>query len=421
MRDYGGTCVNRGCVPKKLYVYGAGYGYGIEDARRFGWQSNDIAFDWATLRDNVAAEVARLAGIYERNLGKAGVETRHGRARLIEPHTIAIGDERISAGRVLIATGGRPRALDIPGGELALSSDDIFTLERLPAHMTIVGAGYIGVEFAHIMAGLGVSVTLVHHRPLALRGFDEDVRVAVTEGLRQHGVELVLEEELAGIERSSSNRLRVALRGGRTLETGAVLSAIGREPNTAGIGLEECGVALGERGEILVDDWSQTSVAHIHAVGDCTDRMGLTPVAIREGQAYADSVFGDRPTRVDYDQVPTAVFSSPPSATVGWSEEMACEKLARVDIYRTGFRPMRNTISGRPQRTMMKLVVDGDSQRVVGVHMVGDSAAEIIQCMAIALRAGVTKSDFDATVALHPTTAEELVFMRKPVRQHGVG
>jgi glutathione reductase (NADPH) len=416
---YGGTCVVRGCVPKKLFVYASSYGYAIADSVGFGWKSEQVRFDWPTLRDNVEAEITRLSGIYEHNLGHVGAELMTGRAVLGDAHTVEIGSKRVTAERILVATGGRPKPLGVPGDQLAINSNHMFKLPELPHHLTVVGGGYIGVEFAHIMAGLGVSVTLVHHRNKVLRGFDEDLRTAVTDGLADHGIDIAFEDEVAAIERVESGRLHVTLRSGDHLATDAVMSAIGRAPNTDDMGLKACDVALGADNEILVDEFSQTNIPSIYAVGDCTNRMALTPVAIREGQAFVDTIYGGTPTHVDYDNIPTAVFSQPPAATVGLSEEAASERYSRIDIYKTVFKPMVHTISGRNQRVMMKLVVDADSQRVLGVHMVGLDAAEIIQTVAIAIRAGASKADFDATVALHPTTAEELVLMkRKTTREH---
>lgn len=421
---YGGTCVIRGCVPKKLFVYASGYGYAIEEAAGYGWQCGQVRFDWPTLRDNVQSEVSRLSGLYERNLDRAGATPMAGRAVLGDAHTVEIDGKRITAERILVATGGRPRSLGVPGCSMCITSNEVFQLDALPGHMTIVGGGYIGVEFAHIMAGLGVEVTLVHHRDKALRGFDEDLRTAVTEGLPKHGIAMAFEDEIVELTELASShprRLHARLRSGGHIDTDVVMSAIGRIPNTSDMGLEECGVTLGADGRIEVDDYSQTSVQNIYAVGDCTGRMALTPVAIREGQAVVDTVFGDKPTRVDYDNIPTAVFSQPPAATVGLTEQVALERYPRVDIYKADFRPMKHTVSGRPTRVMMKLVVETESQRVLGVHMVGMGAAEIIQCVAVAVRMGATKAEFDATVALHPTTAEELVLMRqKTTRERAV-
>lgn len=412
---YGGTCVIRGCVPKKLFVYASSYGYAIADSAGFGWECGQVSFHWPTLRDNVQNEISRLSGLYERNLDKAGAVPMTGRAVLADAHTVEIDGKRITAEYILVATGGRPKQLPVPGGELAITSNEVFQLPELPGHITIVGGGYIGVEFAHIMAGIGVPVTLVHHRDKALRGFDEDIRDAVTECLPKHGIAMAFDDEVAAIAKgddAASRALHLTLRSGGTLDTDMVMTAIGRIPNTDAMGLAECGVKLTESGAIEVDAYSQSSVANIYAVGDCTDRMALTPVAIREGQAFVDTVFRGIPTTVDYEHIPTAVFAQPPAATVGLTEDEACERHARVDIYKARFRPMMHTVSGREQRTMMKLVVDADTQQMLGVHMVGLDAAEIIQCVAIAVRAGMTKADFDATVALHPTTAEELVLMR---------
>lgn len=409
---YGGTCVIRGCVPKKLFVYASEYGYAIRDSVAYGWKCGQIEFAWQTLRENTAQEISRLSGLYQGNLVRTGVAVINGRAVLVDAHTVAIAGMRVSAAHILIATGGRPRLLDVPGGRHAFTSNDIFQLASLPPRVAVVGGGYIGIEFAHILAGLGVHVSLIHHRDRVLRGFDEDVRTAMTEGLVAHGIDLYLEDEIEAIQERGPRQLHVQLRSGAELDTAGIMAAIGRVPNTSNMGLEQVGVALDEQGGVLVDRSSRTSVPHIYAVGDCTNRLALTPVAIREGHAFADTVFGDKPTQVDYDNIPTAVFGQPPSASVGLTEDEAVARLGAVDIYKTSFRPMKHTLSGREQRVMMKLIVDSDSQRVVGAHMVGLDAAEIIQCVAVAMQCGATKADFDATVALHPTTAEELVLLK---------
>lgn len=415
---FGGTCVIRGCVPKKLYVYASEYGYAIEDSAGFGWQVDNVSFDWNTLRDNKEKEITRLSGLYSGNLEKRGATALHARAVLTDDHTLEVDGKRVTAETILIATGGRPKRLGVPGCELGITSNEIFDLPTLPGHITIVGGGYIGVEFAHIMKGLGVQVSLVHHRDKVLRGFDDDIRVAVTDGLSAHGIEYISDDEIAhvqkndNIESESNRRLHLTLRSRGHLDTDVLLSAIGRIPNTDNMGLEACGVRLDKNGAVTVDAYSKTSVDHIYAVGDCTDRVSLTPIAIREAQAFLRTVFDRQPTSVNYDQIPTAVFSQPPAATVGLSEQDACARFERVDIYKTSFRPMKHTLSGRAQRTMMKLVVDADSQTVLGVHMVGLDAAEIIQCMAVAVTMGAKKSDLDATVALHPTTAEEFVLLK---------
>jgi glutathione reductase (NADPH) len=408
---YGGTCVIRGCVPKKLFVYAAGYSHHAEDAAGFGWKI-DATFDWATLRDRKDAEIDRLNGIYIKLLEKTGVEVLHGRATLVGPHEIRIGDRTVSAGHILIATGATPHFPDAHGIEHAVTSNEAFHLPKLPKHVVLVGGGYIGVEFAHIFAGLGCRVSLVHRREMVLRGFDYDLRDAVTHGLRAHHIDLHMSCEIRDIQKTEEGRFRVALTNEDVIETDLVMCATGRFPNTQGLGLEEVGVTLGQRDAVIVDEYSQTSVEHIYAVGDVTDRIALTPVAIREGQAFADTVFGNKPTPVDHAHIPSAVFSQPPAASVGLSETHAAELYDHIDIYRARFRPLKHTLSGRDEKVMMKLVVDTETQRVLGAHMVGDGAAENIQCLAIAIRMGATKADFDATTALHPTTAEEWVLMR---------
>jgi glutathione reductase (NADPH) len=412
---YGGTCVIRGCVPKKLFVYAAHYRRDLEDAVGYGWDTGAPSFDWNTLLANKDAEIDRLNKIYIQLLKKHGVEVLHGRARLRDRHTIEIGDRTVTAHTILVATGGTPFKADIPGAELAISSNEAFHLEALPKRMAVAGGGYIAVEFAHIFAGLGVEVLLVHRRHRVLRGFDIELRKAVTDGLAHAGVELHMDVVIDRIARTDGGGRRIHLTDGGELDVDVVMGAMGRVPMTAGIGLEEVGVELGPRGGVIVDDFSQSSVDNIYAVGDCTDRIQLTPVAIREGHAFADSVFGNSPRPIDHTLIPTAIFAQPAAATVGLTEEAALER-GPVAIYEADFRPMKHTLSGRNERVYMKLVVDRETDRVVGCHMVADEAPEIIQAIAIAIRAGATKADFDATTALHPTTAEELVLMRTPTR-----
>jgi len=411
-KRYGGTCVIRGCVPKKLFLYASEFSRAFADARGYGWSLGDARFDWPSLVAAKDREIDRLNRVYERMLADAGVELLHGRARLVEPHTVEVDGRQMTARYVLVASGSRPYLPDVTGVECAITSDQAFHLPALPDRITVVGGGYVAVEFAHIFNGMGRKVTLVHRGRRVLRGFDGDVRDAVTAGLRARGVELHLENEVERIEpRDGSVDLRLAT--GITLHTDIFMCATGRVPATADMGLEEAGVALGDQRGVVVDRYSRSSVEHIFAVGDCTNRIMLTPVAIREGQAVADTLFGGRPTPVDHENVPSAVFAQPPAATVGLTEEQARARYPEVDIYRSVFRPMRNTLAGRDEKTMMKLVVDGASQRVLGVHVVGEDAAEIIQGVAIAVKMGATKQDFDRTTALHPTTAEELVLMRQ--------
>lgn len=409
---YGGTCVIRGCIPKKLFVYSAEFGHVFEDAAGYGW-SVEARFDWPTLVARKDQEIERLSGIYQGLLAKHGVQVVHGRARLADRHTVVVGDDRWRAGTILVATGGYPHKPDVPGAEHAITSNEIFHLEALPTNVTVVGGGYIGLEFAGILQGLGCEVALVHHRAEVLRGFDDDVRHFVTENLRAQGVEMLFDTEVSEIRPLEDGRYHFQCRDGSHHETDLVMFATGRLPKTANLGLEKAGVVLGKRGAVVVDETSRSSVENIYAVGDCTDRLQLTPVAIREGQAFADDVFGDLEVSCEHELVPTAIFSQPPVATVGLTEKEA-RALGRVQIYRSTFRPLFHTLSGREQKVMMKLVVDAESQRVLGVHMVGRDAPEIIQALAVAVRMKATKSDFDRTLAVHPTTAEELVLMRTP-------
>lgn len=411
---YGGTCVIRGCVPKKLLVYASEYKSKLADAAAYGWTVDGIAFDWATFIANKDKEIDRLNGIYIGLLERAGVTVMNGRAVLVDAHTVAIAGREVRARYILLATGSRPCPLGVPGEELAISSNEAFHLPGLPGHITVVGGGYIGVEFAHIFAGLGSRVTLVHHRDRVLRGFDEDIRDAVMTGLAHHGIELRMKDEVVALRGSAGTKSgEVELQSGGRFTTDLLMAAVGRIPNTSDMGLERADVALGASGAVLVDEYSRSSVENIYAVGDCTDRVALTPVAIREGQAFVDTVFRDRPSKVDYSCIPTAVFAQPPVGTVGLTEAEARACHGEVDIYKTSFRPLEYTLSGRDERVMMKLVVATASQRVLGVHIVGNDAAEMIQCVAIAVAMGATKQQFDATMAVHPTTAEELVLMQQ--------
>jgi glutathione reductase (NADPH) len=411
---FGGTCVIRGCVPKKLFVYASRFRDEFEDARGFGWSVGSTSFDWPTLVAAKDAEIARLEGIYRRNVEKAGAQAFQTRATLLDPHTVLLAADgrRASAKLVLIATGGHPAVPGVAGVEHAITSNEAFHLPSLPDSILIVGGGYIAVEFAGIFAGLGVRTTLVYRGPRILRGFDDDLRDGLTEELRKRGIDVRVIAEVAAIAKAGS-RCAVTLSDGSEVETGAVMFATGRAPNTRGLGLDAAGVKLGARGEIEVDRWSQSSVPGIYAVGDVTDRVNLTPVAIREGHAFADTQFGNRPTAVDRELVPTAVFSTPEIGTVGLPEHLARERYPKLDVYRARFRPLKHTLSGRDESMLLKLLVDGESDRVVGCHIMGPDAAEMVQVAAIALRMGATKADFDATMALHPTAAEELVTMRQ--------
>jgi glutathione reductase (NADPH) len=411
----GGTCVIRGCVPKKLLVYASRFADEFDEAAGFGWTVGEPSFDWPTLIANKDREIARLEGIYAANLARSGVTLFKSRATFAGPHAVrlAADNREITAARILIATGGAAN-LDhtLPGIEHAITSNEAFDLPHLPKRIVVCGGGYIAVEFAGIFHGLGVDTTLLYRGEKILRGFDEDMRDGLTEAYTRRGIKIVTGTALSAIEKNASG-LRLNLRSGGVLETDQVMFAIGRSPNTAGLALDKAGVTTGGRGEIAVDAYSQTTVPHIHAVGDVTDRVNLTPIAIREGHAFADTVFGNKPTQVDHAMIPTAVFSTPEIGTVGLSETDAIAAGHKPDLYKANFRPMKATLSGATDRTIMKLVVDAQSGRMLGVHVLGPDAGEIVQMAAIALRLGATKADFDATVALHPSAAEELVTMRE--------
>jgi len=411
----GGTCVIRGCIPKKLLSYAAHYAEDLEDARGFGWTIEGASFSWPTLIANKNREIARLSGIYAEALARAKVVAIEGTARLLDAHTVAIGERRVTAQNILVATGGRPSKPAIPGVEHAITSNEAFELSELPKRILIVGGGYVAVEFAGIFNGLGAEVTLSYRGEQILRGFDDDVRRHLHDEMGKKGVRILVQSDVLRIDRRIDGSLEVNMTGlpGNGLACDAVMFATGRPPNTASLGLEESGVRLDEAGGVVVDRFCRSSIANIYAVGDVTHRIALTPVAIREGAAVATTLFGGVETPVDHDEVPSAVFSQPPVGTVGLSESKAAEKLGKVDIYKTTFRPLRHTLSGRDERTLMKLVVDRASQRVVGAHMVGADAAEIIQGIAIAVKARLTKAQFDATVGIHPTAAEEFVTLRE--------
>ncbi len=411
---FGGTCVIRGCVPKKLLVYASRFRDEFEDAAGFGWSVDPAKFDWPTLIANKDAEITRVEGLYRQGLERAGVAVMHARAELADAHTVTVqpGGRKITARYILVATGGRPLVPDVPGAGHAITSNEAFHLERLPRSIMIVGGGYIAVEFACIFNGLGVDTTLVYRRDKILRGFDEELRDTLTQELFKRGIDVLCNADIAAIERGRS-RATVTMKDGSTVETSRVMYATGRIPNAAGIGLEAAGVKLGEKGQIMVDANSRSSVESIYAVGDVTDRVNLTPVAIREGHAFADSVFGAKPTAVDHELVPTAVFSTPELGTVGLPEHVARERYPDLAVYKARFKPLKHTLSGRDEVMFMKLLVDRASGRVLGCHVIGADAAEIVQMAAIALKLKATKADFDATVALHPSAAEELVTMRE--------
>jgi len=409
----GGTCVIRGCVPKKLLVYASRFRAEFEDAAGYGWDVAHATFDWPSLIANKDKEIARLEAAYAATLEKAGVAVVKTRAVLADSHTVQLANgRRVRAAYILIATGGAPTFGDpIPGVEYAISSNEAFHLRRLPRQVLIQGGGYIALEFAGIFAGLGARVTLVYRGDNILRGFDDDVRQHVRMDMEKRGIRVLTGCKVAAIERTES-RFVAQLTGGTQVAAECVMFATGRAPNIARIGLKETGVKIAENGGIAVDEYSRSSVANLYAIGDVTNRVNLTPVAIREGAAFADTVFGGRPTAVDHTNVPTAVFSDPEVGAVGLTEAQARARLPQTDVYRAMFRPLKATLSGRDTTVLVKLVVDGQTDRVVGCHIVGDAAAEMIQAAAIAVKMKATKADFDATMALHPTTAEELVTLR---------
>jgi glutathione reductase (NADPH) len=419
----GGTCVIRGCVPKKLFVIGSHIRQEIEDAAGFGWSIPDVSFDWKTLVANKDKEIARLEGIYTTNVEKAGGHIVKTRAVLEDAHTVrlAIG-EVVKSKYVLIATGSRPNhGAEIPGIEHVISSDEAFHLTELPKRIVIQGGGYIALEFACIFAGFGSDVTVVYRGDNILRGFDEDVRTHVRAEMEKQGITVLTGCTITRVDKVEKHgeEFVTHLSNGSSIASEKVMFAIGRHPNVANLGLENAGVEINPKnGGIAVDAWSKTSAPNIYAIGDVTHRINLTPVAIREGHAFADTVFGKRPVQVDHTSIPTAVFSQPEVGTVGLTEAEARAQFSHVDIYKTAFRPIKSTMSGRDTRILMKLVVDATSDRVVGCHIVGDTAAEIIQAVAIAVKMKATKADFDATFALHPTAAEELVTMRTPTARY---
>ncbi|MBI5262146.1 MAG: glutathione-disulfide reductase [Bradyrhizobium sp.] len=416
----GGTCVIRGCVPKKLFVLGSHVRHEIEDAAGFGWTIPSATFDWPTLIANKDKEIARLEGIYAANVEKAGGRIVKMRAVIEDANTVRLTNgEAVRAKYILIATGGAPNhGTMIPGIEHVISSNEAFHLPELPKRIVIQGGGYIALEFACIFAGFGSDVTVIYRGDNILRGFDEDVRAHVRAEMEKDGITLLTGCTVTKVDKHG-HEFTTHLSNGSSVASDKVMFAIGRHPNVANLGLEKAGVAINPaNGGIAVDSFSRSSVPNIYAIGDVTHRINLTPVAIREGHAFADTVFGGRPVEVDHTDIPTAVFSQPEVGTVGLTETQARAKFSHVDIYKATFRPIKATLSGRDTRMLMKLIVDGTSDRVVGCHIVGDGAAEIIQAVAIAVKMKATKADFDATLALHPTAAEELVTMRTPTARH---
>jgi glutathione reductase (NADPH) len=412
-RDLGGTCVNVGCIPKKLFAYAAHFREDFEDAHGYGWGSASPTFAWNTLVANKDAEIARLNAVYERLLIAAGVKILRGRAILVDPHTVEIGGERYRARHLLIATGGWPVVPPIPGAQHAITSNEAFHLPELPRRVIVVGGGYIAVEFASIFNGLGVDTTLVYRGERLLREFDQDLGPFLAQQMANKGVRLVFRKNIVRIDRRAA--LHCALDDGESIESDAVMFATGREANTRGLGLEQVGVKLADNGAVIVDDNFQSSVPSIHAIGDCVDRMQLTPVALAEGMAVADRLFNTGSRFVSYEHVPTAIFSHPNVGTVGLSEAQARAKHEHIAIYRSQFTALKHTLTKRNEKTLIKLVVDKTSERVLGVHMVGPEAGEIIQGFAVALKCGATKRQFDATIGIHPTLAEEFVTMREAV------
>jgi glutathione reductase (NADPH) len=411
----GGTCVIRGCVPKKLLVYASQFSEAFADSAGYGWSLQPGAFSWPELIARKDREIDRLNGIYHKLLDNAGVTLHEGRGRLVDAHTVEVGGQRYTADKILIATGGRPWVPDIPGAELGITSDEAFHLERLPGRILVAGAGYIAVEFAGIFNGLGSDVTLSYRRDLILRGFDDDVRAAVDRGMRGRGIDIRYHSSPARLDKTGDG-FAVTFDDDRREHFDAVMFATGRQPYTWDLGLEAAGVSVGRGGRIEVDAYSRSSVENIFAVGDVTDRIALTPVALMEGHAFADTQFGGMDRPVDHDDTPAAVFSQPPVGTVGLSEQAARQRFERIDVYSSEFTPMKYTLSGRQEKGVMKLVVDAASDRVLGCHVVGPDAPEIVQGFAVAVRAGLTKRDFDRTIGIHPTSAEELVTLRQPVR-----
>jgi glutathione reductase (NADPH) len=412
-RYYGGTCVNVGCVPKKLFVYASHFREDFEIARSFGWSMSDIRFNWQQLIQNKNAEIKRLNGVYERILDDAGVTIIDGRASLLGQHTVEINGKKITAERILIATGGWPSVPDIPGKEHVITSNEAFFLDALPKKIVIVGGGYIAVEFAGIFHGLGVDTTLVYRGPLFLRGFDRDLRRHLADEMQGRGIKLLFDTNIDSVKKENG-QFEITYTNKTRDSSDLVMYATGREPNTADLGLEKVGVKLNDKGAIVVNEKYQSSVESIYAIGDVTDRVNLTPVALAEGMVLARTLYNQQSGSVDYNGIPTCIFSQPNLGTVGLTEEEARERYNDIDIYKSSFKAMKMSFMQSDEKTFMKLIVDKTTDRVVGVHMLGPDAGEIIQGMSIAMKAGATKSQFDATIGIHPTAAEEFVTMRNP-------
>ncbi len=414
-RYLGGTCVNVGCVPKKLFVYASHVSEEIHNAKGFGWDIDHTSFDWSKLIKNKNTEIKRLNGVYKNLLDNTGVETIYGRATIVDEHTVEIKGKQFTAERLLVATGGWPMVPDIPGKEHVISSNEAFFLESLPEKIIIVGGGYIAVEFAGIFNGLGVDTTLLYRGPLFLRGFDHDIRTTLAEEMQKKGINIKFNSNISDIEKTG-DQLIATLEDGARLEAGQIMYATGRKPMTNDLGLEKVGIELNERNAIKVNKDYQTNVPSIYAIGDVTDRVNLTPVALAEGMVLAKRFFGNEDKSVDYSDIPTCVFSQPNLGTVGLTEEQAREKYEEIDIYKSKFTPMKYSLSDNDEKTLMKMIVDKKTDRVIGVHMLGPDAGEIIQGIGIAMKAGARKADFDSTIGIHPTAAEEFVTMREPVK-----
>ncbi|WP_298957933.1 glutathione-disulfide reductase [uncultured Roseibium sp.] len=417
---YGGTCVIRGCVPKKLFVYASKFSEEFEDAEGFGWSVGERSFDWTKLIAAKDQEISRLEGIYRRNLERTDVDIHDSRAVVEDAHTVRLlsTGQTITAKYILIAVGASPNVdTNLPGVEHVITSNEAFHLSELPDQIVVAGGGYIAVEFAGIFNGLGVDTTLIYRGEEILRGFDRDLRTTVREEMEKKGINVILNDTFSKIEKQADGSLVGATKGGRSLQAGQIMFAIGRRPHTSDLGLEKAGVEMDKIGAIKVSDDSQTSVPSIYAVGDVTNRANLTPVAIREGHAFADTIFGGKAWTVDHSLIATAVFSQPEMGTVGLTQEQALEKTPNLDIYKSSFRPMKHTLSGRDEKMLMKMIVDAKTQKVLGVHVVGPDAGELAQILGVTLQMGATKADFDRTIAVHPTAAEELVTMREPTEQ----
>ena len=409
----GGTCVIRGCVPKKMLVYGAHFAEDLEDAAHFGWAIEGKSFDWVKLRDAVLADVTRLEGLYTDTLENHGVEVYPERAEITGKHEITLASGKtVTAKYILIATGAEPAVLEFPGSDLAITSNEAFHLDVLPKRVIIAGGGYIANEFAGIFNEFGSKVCIVNRSDQLLRGYDESLRDRLLQISLMKGIDFHFNTTFKSISKNDDGSLHVELDGADDMDVDLVMFATGRKPNIDGLGLDAAGVELGDKGEILVDEYSRTNVDNIYAVGDVTNRVQLTPVAIREGQAFADTVFNDDPKTVDYGCIPSAVFSHPPLAGVGMTESEARNSLGSIKVYQSDFRPMKNVVAARNERGLYKMIVDAANDRIVGIHMIGPESPEVLQAAAIAVKAGLTKADFDATVAIHPTMAEELVLLK---------